>query len=274
MRSRAPASSRGIAATLAALALAGAAAALLVWPGRGAPPRPPSAESPDIVAPEPGAALEPGAAQAARSASDAEAAGGRRRAAQAPEPSPARERASIERVPSARGIVPEPEPEPLPDGDRGATIYAAAIMAGDKNPGEKAFRADSEAFFEHNLGMAQEKAAREGITLAELQELTYLGNLAMHLMRWEAVAEVLGHDVPAEARERAEKLIFSASEELKATIRRQVAEGKPAEARWATIRAIEARLVDEYRAITGLSPEQLDALLALPYTAGQGAGDR
>ncbi|HTN89195.1 MAG TPA: hypothetical protein VL242_36205 [Sorangium sp.] len=47
MRSRAPASSRGIAATLAALALAGAAAALLVWPGRVAPPRPPSAESTD-----------------------------------------------------------------------------------------------------------------------------------------------------------------------------------------------------------------------------------
>ncbi|XXX78007.1 hypothetical protein WMF30_04440 [Sorangium sp. So ce134] len=272
MGSRAPVSDRGRAAAPIALALAGVAAGLFFWLGRGALPRPPSAGGPERAAPS------AGAAQGGRSAPEHEVAGGPRSAIEgvvpARGPSPAREPERLSRTVPARGLSPAREPERLPDGDRGAAAYAKALAAGDERPGEEAFRADAEAFFEHNLEMAEEKAAREGLTLAELQELTTMGALAMHLQRWEAVEQVLGRELSAETRELAEKRIFSASDELKAAIRRQVAAGEPVAARWATIREVEARFLDEYRAITGLSPAQYDALLALPYTTDQGGAGR
>jgi hypothetical protein len=156
-------------------------------------------------------------------------------------------------------------PEAPKSHEVGAKVYAEAVQAGEKNPGQKAFRADAKAFFEHNADLAEEKAAREGITLDELEELTYMGLLAMHLRRWDEVAQVAGHEISAEDRQRGDDLITSASNELKAKIREQVGKGASADDRWGTIRQLQTSFVERYQEITKISPENYDLLLALPF---------
>jgi hypothetical protein len=158
-----------------------------------------------------------------------------------------------------------PEPEAPPTHEPGIKAYAQAVQAGEENPGEKAFRADAREFFNHNAKLAEEKAAREGITLEELEELTYMGTLAMHLRRWDVVEQVLGHELSAETRALGDEFIFKASDTLKASLRGQVASGASVEERWKTIRAQQASFIEKYQAITKLSPEAFDLLLALPF---------
>jgi hypothetical protein len=162
------------------------------------------------------------------------------------------------------------QPAALQSHEVGAKTYADAVAAGDKHPGEKAFRADALAFFEHNGDLAEEKAAKEGITADELKELTYMGLLAMHIRRWDEVARVTRRELTEDERARGDELVFSASKELKAAIRAQVAKGEPAQARWETIRKIQASFVDRYKEIVKISPEDYDRLLALPFTPGGG----
>lgn len=156
-------------------------------------------------------------------------------------------------------------PASLQSHEIGAKVYADAVAAGEKNPGEKAFRADALAYFEYNGDLAEEKAGREGITTDELKELTYLGLLAMHVRRWDEVAQVTRRELTDEQRTKGDELVFSASNALKAAIREQVAKGATAEARWETIRKQEASFLDKYKAIVGISPEDYDRLLSLPF---------
>jgi hypothetical protein len=162
------------------------------------------------------------------------------------------------------------EPAPLKSHEVGAKVYAEAVKAGEKNPGEKAFRADAKAFFEHNADLAEEKAAKEGITVDELGELTYMGLLAMHLRRWDAVEQVAQQELSPEVRKLGDELIASASDDLKAEIRGQVARGDSVDARWEAIRQHQSNFVQKYQAITKISPENYDLLLSLPFVQ---AGD-
>jgi len=167
--------------------------------------------------------------------------------------------------PAVRPSVGAPEPVALPTHELGIKAYAKALEAGDENPGEKAFRADAKEFFNYNAKMAEERAAKEGITMEELEELTYMGVLAMHIRRWDVVEQMLGQELSPETRALGDDLIFAASDELKATIRGQVASGASAEERWKVIRAQQASFIEKYRAFTKLSPEKYDTLLALPF---------
>lgn len=176
--------------------------------------------------------------------------------------------APVEAVPdpvAARNALRREVPVAPPSREKAREAYAAAIAAGEESPGMAAFRADSLAFFEHNIEFAKEKAAREGISLDELRELTHLGLLAMRLRQWNEVERILGRPLPPELREQGDKLIFTSSNELKAAIREHVAAQDPIEARWETIRNTEERFLSEYLSITGLSEEQLDRLLGAPY---------
>lgn len=160
------------------------------------------------------------------------------------------------------------QPTMLPSHEVGAKIYADAVAAGEPTPGEKAFRADALAFFDHNADLGEEKAAREGVTVDELKELTVLGLVAMHIRRWDAVSRLIGREVSDEERTRGDELVFSASKELKAAIREHVAKGDPPEARWATIRKLQTSFVDRYKALVKMSAEDYDRLLAEPYQSG------
>lgn len=177
------------------------------------------------------------------------------------------------RVSVAEGVVERNrrlsrQPQMLPTHEVGAKIYADAVAAGEPNPGEKAFRADALAFFDHNADLGDEKAAREGITVDELKELTVLGLVAMQIRRWDDVSRLIGRELSADERARGDALVFSASKELKAAIREHVAKGDPPEARWATIRKLQASFVDRYKALVQIDDAGYDRLLAQPFEPG------
>lgn len=159
-----------------------------------------------------------------------------------------------------------PEPEAPKSHEIGIKVYADAVKAGEKKPGEKAFRADSKAFFEHNAQLAEERAAQEGISLDELDELTYMGLLAMHLRRWDDAAQVAEHEISPEDRRRGDELIFSSSNEMKVAIREHVKKGDSPEVRWATIRKLQTSFIEKYQALTKMSAENFDLFLSLPFT--------
>jgi hypothetical protein len=185
----------------------------------------------------------------------------------APSAAPPVGAAPRERLRPGRERPPARQPEALPTHDVGLRAYQKALRDGDKTPGETAFRAEAKAFFDHNAQIAAEKAAKKGISVGELSELTYLGLLGMYLQRWDQVDQVAKKPLSPEDRGRGEELVVAASDALKATLDADVAKGSDEEARWQTIRTHEAKFLEQYRALTGLSPEEFDRLLALSFEA-------
>ena len=97
-----------------------------------------------------------------------------------------------------------------------------------------------------------------------------MGLLAMHIRRWDDVARVTQRELTDDQRARGDELVFSASNALKAAIREHVAKGDSPEARWETIRKHQASFVERYKALVGLSAEDYDRLLALPFQPAGG----
>lgn len=161
--------------------------------------------------------------------------------------------------------VPRPAPDPQLPPDRKqihSAAYAQAIANGDERPGEKAFRATVDAFVAHNRAFAEAQAAEEKISVAEVHELTYFGFLVLQTQQWPEVEALTGHELGAKERERAESLMHDTNTAFKAALRKLVAEGAPEEARWKLIRETQESYKREYAAITGMTPELLDDLLA------------
>lgn len=163
-------------------------------------------------------------------------------------PTPPRVAASARVLPESEHGVPPSEEPAAPD--------ALAVLA----PGERALRAEAEVFVRLNAAAAEEKAAREGITVDEIGELTYLGLLAMRIRQWDAVEQQLGYPLPPAIRTEADDLVFASSDVLEATIRTHVARGDPPAVRWASIRDSEDAFVEAYVALVGLDPAGLDAI--------------
>lgn len=157
-------------------------------------------------------------------------------------------------------------PRRPPDKAKALAAYKSAVEKGSTSPGAEALRADSDDFFEFNLEQAKERAAQERITLDELRELTYIGILAMRLRQWGDVELALGRELPEEVRNKGEDVIFTHSSEMKETIRSLVDRGATLAERNEAIESIEQRFLSEFLSTTGLSPEQLDKLLAQPYS--------
>ena len=114
----------------------------------------------------------------------------------------------------------------------------------------------------HNQAFADAQAAEEGITVAEVHELTYFGYLVLQTQQWPEIEALTGHPVGTEARERAEQLMHDVNAEFKAAMRKLVADKAPEEARWRLIREVQERYRREYFALTGMNAELLDDLLA------------
>ena len=128
-------------------------------------------------------------------------------------------------------------------------------------PGALAFRAMSDLYVEHNAAYARAQAEAEGLTLAEVRELTHLGLLVLATQRVPEVEEVLGRDLDDDARTALSGLMRSANDDFKRALRELVAAGASEDARWQLIRATEAGYLERFIAITGLEADQLDALL-------------
>jgi hypothetical protein len=156
---------------------------------------------------------------------------------------------------------PEPRPPPI-DREALARTYREAVAAGEERPGEKAFRATTDAFVDYNMAFARAQAEAEGITVPEVRELTHFGLLVLETQRWPDVEEILGNSVDADTRAAAEALMREANTAFKDDMRRLVADGADEDARWALIRETEAEYRREYMQLTEMTPEMLDDLLA------------
>ena len=134
------------------------------------------------------------------------------------------------------------------------------VRAAD-HPGAEAFRAMADLYVDHNADFARAQAEAEGLTLAEVRELTHLGLLVLATQRVPEVEDVLGHDLDDAARAAMGELMRASNDDFKRDLRELVAAGRPEAERWQLIRSTEARYLERFAAITGLDADQLDALL-------------
>lgn len=158
-----------------------------------------------------------------------------------------------------------PLPKPPPTREKAQAAYAAAVAQLSSTPGAIALRADADAFFEFNLEQAKEKAARDGVSLDELREMTHLGLLATRLRQWEDVEAALGKPLPEGAAARGEELIVQYSGEVKRATRDPANRDASPEERKAMIDELGQRFLADYLELTGLTPAQYDQLLGAPY---------
>ncbi|NVB39663.1 hypothetical protein G6O69_17605 [Pseudenhygromyxa sp. WMMC2535] len=140
--------------------------------------------------------------------------------------------------------------------------YAKALEEGAERPGEVAFRATIDAFMAYNAAFAEAQARQEGVTVAEVHELTYFGFKVLETQRWPEVEELVEAPLSAEQRENAEALMHDTNKEFKDEIRRLVDEGASEEERWALIEDVQDRYMGQYYEITGMDADKLDELLA------------
>lgn len=140
--------------------------------------------------------------------------------------------------------------------------YEQAVADRDPRPGDKAFRAMVSAFMDYNRPLAEAQARAEGLSLEEVEELTYFGLLAQQTQRWSEVEEVLGGPVDEQVQAQASTLLHELDTEFEQSMRDLVAEGVSQEDRWALIRSVQGDYLERYLETTGMDEDQLDDLLA------------
>lgn len=160
----------------------------------------------------------------------------------------------------ARTRVPSPE-MPRNAGEVGRAAYERAKAEG-RPPGEAAFRATIRAFIEYNRAFAEAQAAKEHLTVEEVEELTYLGFMVQATQRLSEVAAITGRDYGDAEREQIAGLMRVANDDFKTAMRDAVARGADADARWQLIRDTEDRYRSQFFAMTGLDADGFDGLLA------------
>src|SRR5258708_7587673 len=96
------------------------------------------------------------------------------------------------RDPHGTALVLSPPPMKKPAELPSAAAYRSAIAAGKDRPGARAFHADTDLFCEYNRKVVEEQARKEGITVAEVKELTFFGFAATRATQPSKVEEVLG----------------------------------------------------------------------------------
>jgi hypothetical protein len=139
--------------------------------------------------------------------------------------------------------------------------YGEAVARRSDTPGHDAFRRMSRQFVRYNLEAAEEQAAAEGLTVAEVEELTYFGQVVQHTQRWGEVEAILGRAPTEEEMERASRLMHELDAQFTERMRAAVAAGAAEAERRPLIADLQQRYEREYLAITGMTPDQLDDLL-------------
>lgn len=140
--------------------------------------------------------------------------------------------------------------------------YQAALAREEPRPGEQAFRAMVSAFMDHNHLLAEQQAKAEGLSLDEVEELTFLGLMAQESQRWPEVEELLGGPLDADRRAQAEVMLRELDEGFEQSMRDLVKDGASTEDRWALIHSFEKDYRDRYFELTGMDEDLLDDLLA------------
>ncbi|HKA89627.1 MAG TPA: hypothetical protein VKE22_18310 [Haliangiales bacterium] len=160
---------------------------------------------------------------------------------------------------------PHPAPPPEPRMPVPSTEWRNAVaekVRGTERPGENAFRAFSDLYVDQNLDFARRQAEREGLTLAEVRDLTHFGLLVLATQRVAEVEQLIGRDLAGEERESLASLMRDANDEFKQKMRALVARGASHAERAELIAATEERYRKDFFAITGMNEGLLDDLLA------------
>lgn len=129
-------------------------------------------------------------------------------------------------------------------------------------PGESAFRKTIAKLIEVNRDAAAAKAAREGVTVAEIEELTFLGHMVLATQRAEELEELTGRPLGPDQRAKLGELMASHSNGFEAKLREAVARKATEVERWALIRGAEDAYKEALFALTGMTGALLDDLLA------------
>jgi hypothetical protein len=167
------------------------------------------------------------------------------------------------RPPGPDDPMPARPPEPaLPVQTPEMREAIVASARGSSRPGQAAFRTFTDAYVDANLDFAEEQAASEGVTVAEVRELTHFGLLVLATQRVSDVEQMVGGELSSGQREALATLMTSANERFKQDIRALVASGASEEERWTLIRETEATYLASFYAATGMTEVLLDDLLA------------
>ena len=176
-------------------------------------------------------------------------------------PAPTRARAALARP--APAPVNEPPPEFPPNrAEVRRQAFAEAIAKNTQRPGEFAYRAAVSEYVRHNQAFAEAQAEKVGLTLEEIEELTFFGLLTQETQRWPDVEELLGHAVDDAVRQQIARVRDELNREFKSHMGQLVDEGVSPEERWAYIQEVEKRYKAAYYEATGMSEDLLDALMA------------
>ena len=164
--------------------------------------------------------------------------------------------------PRGQGLVLTQPAAPKPSEPPSVAAYRSAVAAHDDHPGAHAFHADTDLYCEMNKREVEEKARKEGITTAEVKELTYFGFAAMRATQPEVVAQALGRPLTPDETQKLGAILQEENASFTQALHQQVDEGASADQRWQTIRSYEQYFEDRFAQTFGITGGQFDQMLA------------
>jgi len=162
-----------------------------------------------------------------------------------------------------------PMPKVLPS----VAAYRSALATGDDHPGAAAFRADTDMYCEYNMEEVEAQARKEGLTVAEVKELTFFGFVGMRTTQPEKVAEAIGRPLTDEETRHLGEILDSENKAFAKKMHEEVDRGASEDDRWALIREAEQHYRQQFADAYGITEAQFDQMLA-PDEDTSGGGPR
>lgn len=141
--------------------------------------------------------------------------------------------------------------------------YDEAKAAGVEQPGDVTFRSGIDAFMAYNMEFARAKMKEEGLSMKEVEELTYFGFKVMTSQVPSVIEDATGTAMSEEQLQLLDDLKMGANKDFTETMRTMVADGASEQERWAYIKQTDENYMAQYFAITGMTPEQWDDVLVM-----------
>jgi hypothetical protein len=173
--------------------------------------------------------------------------------------------------PRGRALIADPPAMPKPDAPPSVAVYRSAIEHGDDHPGAKSFRADVDLFVKYNHAAVAEQARKEGVTEAEVEELTYFGYVALRTTQASTVERAIGRQLTGDEQRKLDALLTDENQDFTARIHKLVDDGAPVDDRWRLIREFEQDYQQQFATLFGVTPQQFDDMLAPDPAAPVGA---
>lgn len=142
------------------------------------------------------------------------------------------------------------------------TAFRQAVQNHVPHPAEVALRKSISHYISYNRQFADAQAQAEGISVEEVEELTYFGFLAQATQQWGEVEALLDQAVSEDVRLEASRWLDDLNDTFTDTMRTMVNNGATEPERWRFIRETQQRYLDKYFEITAMNNSLLQDLLA------------